>query len=144
MKHNLNRLIAIFLCMLLALGALGCSRAADDGKAAIQNAEGRYVEREISLPLPEGSTEQYVIGVGSSENGIEAFTNTYVGTEEQTTVQYQRQTIHSDGTVTAAAETWLNSLASAGGNEMRVQQAQDGALYMIYWSAMMMVKRARV
>jgi hypothetical protein len=60
------------------------------------------------------------------------FTNVYSGTDENVIVRYFRHTVHSDGTVTTADEQWLNDLASDGGNEMRVQQADDGTLYMIY------------
>jgi len=135
MKQSIKRGIAIFLCVGLALGAIGCSGAENvaTGEAPeTPDAESRYAEREIELPLPEGFSEQYVIGVGLSEDGLEVFTNTYSGTDDQVTVRYFRHTIHSDGTVTTADEQWLDELASDGGNEMRVQQADDGTLYMIY------------
>jgi hypothetical protein len=88
------------------------------------------VEREIKLPLPEGFGEQYVIGLCQSENGLEVFTNTYSNDNDTTTVHYFRHTVHTDGSITTADEQWLNELAPNGGNEMRVQRAEDGALYM--------------
>jgi hypothetical protein len=112
----------------------GCSGAQEQAeqKAAKQGAKGQYIEREIKIPLPEGYSEQYVFGVGSSENGTEVFTYVYAGTDDQVTVRYFRHTIQADGKVATADETWLNDLASDGGNEMRLQQADDGALYMSY------------
>lgn len=134
MKQSIKRGISIFLCMLLTLGTFACSGAPEQAEpqAIEPDAQGQYVEREINLPLPEGYSEQYVLGVGSSENGTEVFTYAYSGTDDQVTVHYFRHTIQSDGTITTADEAWLNDLASDGGNEMRLQQADDGALYMTY------------
>ncbi len=134
MKQSIKREIAIFLCAILALGTFGCSGAPEkaDPQIVEQKASGRYIEQGIDIPLPEGYSEQYVLGVGSSENGAEVFTYAYSGTDDEVTVHYFRHTIQSDGTITTADEAWLNDLAQDGGNEMRLQQADDGALYMTY------------
>ena len=134
MKQSIKRVISTFLCAILALGVFGCVKSSGGSNAVISEpgAKGRYIEQEIKLPLPEGSTEQYLIGIGRSENGIEVFANIYSGTEDQTIVRYFRHSIDQAGTVTTTEEQWLNELASDGGNEMRVQQADDGTLYMIY------------
>lgn len=134
MKQSIKREIAIFLCAILALGTFGCSGTPEKAEPQIVEPEagGRYIEQEADIPLPDGHSEQYVLGIGSSENGTEVFTFVYSGTDDQVTVHYFRHTIHEDGTITTADETWLNDLASDGGNEMRLQQADDGTLYMIY------------
>lgn len=130
MKHLIKRGIALLLCALLAAGIYGCSKPTGESTSAEPGANGRYVEREIKLPLPEGFGEQYVIGLCQSENGLEVFTNTYSNDNDTTTVHYFRHTVRADGSITTADEQWLNELAPNGGNEMRVQRAEDGALYM--------------
>ncbi|MEA5047168.1 MAG: hypothetical protein VB034_01035 [Eubacteriales bacterium] len=131
MKRQIKRGIALLICALLALGAFGCGTTPSGSvDAAKTGAKGRYVEREIKLPMPEGFSEQYVIGICYTENGLEVFTNTYSTVGEETTTWHFRHTISSDGSVKTTDETWLNDLAPRGGNEMRVQRADDGALYL--------------
>ncbi|MDD4312867.1 MAG: hypothetical protein PHW41_10335, partial [Eubacteriales bacterium] len=134
MKQSFKRWISMLLCAALLLSVFGCTKAPDgsNDQPSASGTKGRYLEQELKIPLPEGASEQGIIGVGQSENGLEVFTCVYSGTEEKTMIRYFRHTIQSDGTVTTTDEQWLNDLAADGGNEMRVQQASDGTLYMSY------------
>ncbi|MCE5189447.1 MAG: hypothetical protein LLF75_09765 [Eubacteriales bacterium] len=130
----MKKAISILLCAVLLAGAIGCSgpSGASNSNAA-DAATGRYMEQVIDLPIPEGFSEQYVIGLAALENGVEVFTNTYADNKDGTSsARYFRYTILDDGSVKTAEEQWLNDLAVDGGNEMRVIRAKDGALYMFY------------
>ena len=65
-----QRILAGFLCIALLAGVFGCTGPAVASNAnAAETAKGRYMEQVINLPLPEGATEQYVIGLDALENG---------------------------------------------------------------------------
>lgn len=130
----MKKAISILLCVALLAGLSGCigPAGASNGNAA-KTVTGRYMEQVMELPLPEGYGEQYVIGLGALENGVEVFSNTYFDNGDGTAgTRFFRHTILDDGTTTTAEEKWLNELVPQGGNEMRVIRAQDGALYMFY------------
>ena len=133
-KRINQRILAGFLCITLLAGVFGCTGPAVASNAnAAETAKGRYMEQVINLPLPEGATEQYIIGLDTLENGVEVFTITYSDNGDGTaTTHYFRHTILDDGTASTAPEQWLNDLAADGGNELRVQRAEDGTLYMFY------------
>lgn len=130
----MKKIIALILCAALLAGLAGCvSPAGVSNGNVVKTETGRYMEQVINVPLPEGYSEQYIIGISPLENGLEVFANTYDDNGDGTaTVHYYRHTILDDGTVKTADEPWLNALAIGGGNEMRVLRALDGALYMFY------------
>ena len=124
----MKKTIALFLCAVLLLGISGCVASNNSGElSAISGETGRYVESLIEVPLPEGFSDQYVIGLSALENGVQVFTCLY---SESGQAHYFRHTILDDGTVSSADEQWLNDLAIDGGNELRVVRAEDGALYL--------------
>ena len=106
MKRTMTRGISLILCALLTLGMFGCSATAKDSNPQTIEPEagGRYIESEIKLPIPEGFSEQSILGVGSYGNEIHVFTNTYSGTEDQVTVHYFRHTIQKDGSISTTSE----------------------------------------
>lgn len=128
----MKKAISLLLCAALLAGLFGCvgpARASNSN--ATQTASGRYMEQVINVPLPEGVTQQLIIGLSALENGIEVFTNAYVDNGDGTgSARYYRHTILDDGTTTTADEPWLNDLAKDAANELRVFRAADGALYM--------------
>lgn len=130
----MKKVISLILCAALLAGFAGCVSPAGVSNGNVVKAEtGRYMEQVINVPIPEGYTDQYIIGISPLENGIEVFTNTYSDNgDDSSTVHYYRHTILDDGTVKTADEPWLNALATDAGNEMRVLRTQDGALYMFY------------
>ena len=130
----MKKAISLLLCVALLTGLVGCTgpaRASNSNAAPV--ASGRYMEQVINVPLPQGVTQQLIIGLSALENGIEVFTNAYVDNGDGTgTARYYRHTILDDGTTTTADEPWLNELAKDAANELRVIRAADGALYMFY------------
>ena len=91
------------------------------------------MEQVINVPMAEGVTQQYIIGLSALENGIEVFTNAYIDNGDGTgSARYYRHTILDDGTTTTADEPWLNELAQNAANELQVIRAADGALYMFF------------
>ena len=132
----MKKAISLLLCAALLAGLFGCvgpARASNSNAA--QTASGRYMEQVINVPLPEGISEQYIIGLSALDNGVEVFTSGYIDNGDgSATARYYRHTILDDGTTTTADEPWLNDLAVDGGNELRVIRAADGALYMFHAS----------
>ena len=130
----MKKAISLLLCVALLVGLVGCTGPARASNSnAAQANSGRYMEQVINVPLPQGATEQYIIGIGALENGIEVFSSVYADNGDGTSaVHYYRHTILDDGTTTTADEPWLNDLAKDGGNELRVIRTADGALYMFY------------
>ncbi len=132
--RKITKYLSAVLAALLALGMLaGCKSpeeaAVPDGVDVL--AVGRYVESEVTLPLPEGVQNQMLLGL-REENGVRtAFTCTGQGDEEDFRFLYYRHSFAADGTVTTTEEAWLNDLAPLGGNEMHVA-ASGGALYMCF------------
>lgn len=128
----MKKAISLLLCAALLAGLFGCvgpARASNSNAA--EAASGRYMEQVINVPLPEGASEQYIIGLSALENGLEVFSYAYADNGDGTgSVRYYRHTILDDGTTTTADEPWLNDLAKDAANELRVIRAQDGALYM--------------
>lgn len=125
----MKKTIAIIICATLLLG-FGCTASPGvSGGNAIAAGTGRYIEQLIDLPLPEGFSDQYIIGLGTLENALQVFAFSY---SESGQAHYFRHTILDDGTVSTADEQWLNDLAVDGGNELRVVRAEDDALYMFY------------
>ena len=126
----MKKTISLLLCVALLTGLFGCvgpARASNSNAA--KAASGRYMEQVINVPLPEGVSEQYIIGLSALDNGIEVFSNAYVDNGDGTAdARYYRHTILDDGTTTTVDEPWLNDLAKDGGNELRVIRAADGAL----------------
>ena len=130
----MKKVISFLICTAMLVGLFGCVGPA---RASNSNAEqavsGRYMEQVINVPLPEGVSEQYIIGLSALENGIEVFTYAYFDNGDGTgSARYYRHTILDDGATTTADESWLNDLAKDGGNELRVIRAQDGTLYMFH------------
>lgn len=132
----MKKTISLLLCAALLAGFFGCAGSARVSNSnAAQPASGRYMEQVINVPLPEGVSEQYIIGLSAIDNGIEVFSNAYVDNGDGTgSARYYRHTILDDGTTSTADEPWLNDLAKDGGNELRVIRTQDGALYMFHAS----------
>ena len=130
----MKKAISLLLCVALLAGLAGCvgpARASNSNAA--QANSGRYMEQVINVPLPQGVKEQYIIGLGALENGIEVFSSAYVDNGDGTgTERYYRHTILDDGTTTTVDEPWLNDLAKDAANELRVIRATDGTLYMFY------------
>jgi hypothetical protein len=122
MKQSIKRVISTFLCAILALGVFGCVKSSGGSNAVISEpgAKGRYIEQEIKIPLPEGSTEQishWDWSVGERDRSICEYL--FGKQKTRTIVRYFRHSIDQAGTVTTTEEQWLNELASDGGNEMR-------------------------
>ena len=128
----MKKAISLLLCVALLAGLAGCvgSARASNSNAA-QALSGRYMEQVINVPLPQGVTQQYIIGLSALENGIEVFSYAFVDNGDGTGIaRYYRHTILDDGTTTTADEPWLNDLAKDAANELRVIRAADGTLYM--------------
>ena len=109
----MKKAISLLLCAALLAGLFGCvgpARASNSNAA--QTASGRYMEQVINVPLPEGISEQYIIGLSALDNGVEVFTSGYIDNGDgSATARYYRHTILDDGTTTTADEPWLNDLA---------------------------------
>ncbi len=130
----MKKAISLLLCVALLAGLVGCTGTARASNSnAAQANSGRYMEQVINVPLPEGVSEQYIIGLSALDNGVEVFSYAYVDNGDGTgSERYYRHTILDDGTTTTADEPWLNELAQNAANELRVIRAADGALYMFY------------
>lgn len=130
----MKRWIALLMCALWIAALAACKPAEEIAvpHAAEPLSSGRYVESEIALPLPEGVSDQMVLGMREDENGITVFTCTNLGEAQDWRNRYFRHTIAADGTVTTGEEGWLNELAPFGGNEMHIVAARDGGLYMSF------------
>ncbi len=127
---------SIILCIILLAMAAGCKSKPEPSGAKhsdqVADASGRYVERQIPLPLPDGFSKQSVLGIGRNGDTLNVFTYAYSGDAEER-FYYFRHTIASDGTVTTADEPWLNQLAPKGGNSLSLICADNGTLYMAYF-----------
>ena len=131
----MKKRIAILLAALLLPGVIiGCKpqgETAGPGAAGVSAmaAAGRYTEREIKLPEPEGERGQYLIGLFRDGERICAIGCAAVGDDDSYQARYHRYSIAPDGTVTSAEERWLNECAPRGGNDLRVTGNDAGKLY---------------
>lgn len=134
---RLKRTISLVLMISLLLSCCACAAqpsGAPSGSpsgspsGADVESKGRYMEEKVQLPMPEGFSEQQLIGVNALENGMEYFT--VCGKEDANgyTARYYRHTV-IDGNAATASESWLDECCPEGGNAMRLGCGADDALY---------------
>ncbi|MEG1524820.1 MAG: extracellular solute-binding protein [Clostridia bacterium] len=128
-----QKIIALLCASLLLLFCLsGCRRAPQADNGAIPGALGRYMEEPVTLPLPEGATEQSLIGMCAAADGMVYFTCVYHGQDDAFYVDYFRHTVKIEGSVTTQKEQWLSDSAPKGGNELSLIRSDNGTLYFSY------------
>ncbi len=127
---HLKKIIATFLVFTLLLSCYGCSKPS--GQRASIESKGRYMEDKISLPLPDDATQQALIGMNATANGMEYFTMSSSGTEGSYHTFYYRHTIADDGSISTTPEKWLEDCAPQSGNQLSLVRAADGTLYFTF------------
>ena len=102
------------------------------------------MEDKISLPLPDDATQQALIGMNATANGMEYFTMSSSGTEGSYHTFYYRHTIADDGSISTTPEKWLEDCAPQSGNQLSLVRAADGICFQIEKSELAtMMKTAR-
>lgn len=127
----MKKLISLLLCALLLIACIGCKKeTATAERPEIATIAGRYTERAIEYPVPEGFDSQIAIGVEKTNDALCIFTCCYrENTPDDFETRYYRHSIAADGSVTTTDEAWMNELAPEGGNSLQILRGSDGFLY---------------
>lgn len=119
---NLKRLTAAALAAVLVItGVAGCkSKDADEGK---KSAKGKYVEKEITLPLKESEEPAGMVQKG--DKTLRFYT------KDKNTGQYKAYDYNGEKFADADA-SWLNPVTEQNGIVMKIIQGEDGEEYVLY------------
>ena len=136
---NMKRIAAVLCALIMLLSLAACkpreiaAAEADEGPAATAlTAAGRYVEREIRLPAPQGEQNQYPISVFADGENIAVIAAAAIVNGDDYQARYHRYTISPDGAIEESSEAWLNDCAPTGGNDLGVIAGEDGKLYLSF------------
>ncbi|WP_049727631.1 extracellular solute-binding protein [Dorea sp. D27] len=119
---KVKRIIAmLFAVSLIATGAAGCSAEKDGDRK--KEAMGRYVEKQVKLPLKEDEEAAALIEDG--EKGAVLYSR---NKEDGTYKAYR----YNGSKFAEEDASWLNSAIGTGGALSKIVKGEDGGLYALY------------
>lgn len=116
------------IALLFVFCACSAPTAGETVAAPQVGGKGRYIESKIELPLPEDATEQQLLGMADTGEGMVYYTSTGKPDGDSWICRYFRHTVNAEGALTTQDMPWLNTLAPLGGNQVLLTQCGD-ALY---------------